>query len=710
MDQNPVIGWLKILAFLGLAYWVALSVWQGDKLEEKLVKLERTTAEAREQSRENERLLNRVASANQVLTDQLVGLLENATIGNLPNGGSAATDSGTRDNKPTETNRRTSRRRRGGEDYSWERNAKIDAELDASRPVGTLGRYKNFLKPDPAGPPAYTGEHDEDAEIRLTWGSEPRGFNFLIESYATLSDSCQLYVLDAPANRHWKKPSSFNWAPGICWRVEVSEDFKEYTLFFRKDAKWHMPPDVDLVQFPHLKGEHPVTARDMEFALDMITNGQTNAANLRSYYDKLDSYEVIDDHTIVVRWKETLFTSLAWSMGAYIMPRFIYAYDERGNEYPPETIGSEFNTHWYDQLRVGPAGCGPYRFMKYEPNKFIQLQLNEDWYGFKDQPRFAIKKILYRIYTEPDTAQNWLRGGEIDLSGLNATRYREWVLEDKDPNSPFNDGRIRVRNEPRTGYLYFGWKNSNPMFADKRVRQALTYACDRKEICEKIFLKRYTPMAAPIFPDSEEANPNLKPYPFDPEKAKQLLDEAGWKLNPETGKREKEINGEMTPFEFKLYWPGPSPEFQNALDHYKNDLQNIGIIMEPQSVQWAQFQTQLRDREYDAFSLLWVVGGWEHDFVQIWHRDQIEDPASSNYIEYDNKEVSELADKLRTVMDAEERIRIIHRIGEILYDEQPYTFFAWQRTFQASWKHVKGVENRFYIRPFFRLFPIGIHR
>ncbi|MHC4450354.1 MAG: ABC transporter substrate-binding protein [Planctomycetota bacterium] len=705
MDQNPIVGWLKILAFIVLAYWVALSVWQGDKLEEKLVALERTTAEAKERSRENERLLNQIAAANGVLTEQLTGLLENATLGGV--GTTAAPTNG---GGMTATDRPVRKTRRGGKEYSWERNAEIDGDLDSSRPLGTPGRYKNFLTPDPAGPAAFEGPHEENATLRLNWGSDPRGFNFVIENYATLSDSCELYVADSPAGRHWKRPSSFNYAPALCWRVEVNEDFTEYTLFFRKDAKWHLPPDIDFIKYPHLKGKHGVSARDLEFTLSAVKDPQSNAAVTRAYYDKLVSWDCVDDHTIVLKWAETQFTSLAASMGAQIMPRFVYAYDPRGNEYPPETVASEFNNHWYDLLRVGPAGCGPYRFIKYEPDKFIRLELNDGWYGFKTEPKYAIRNILFRIYTEPDTAQNWLRGGEVDLSGLSSTRYRQWVLEDKDPKSPFNDGRIRVRNEPRTGYLYFGWKNSDPMFSDVRVRKALTYACNRQEICEKIFLKRYTPMAAPIFPDSEEANPKLKPYPFDPEKSKELLDAAGWKLNKQTGKREKVINGKVTPFEFKLYWPGPSPEFQNALDHYKNDLQNIGIIMEPQSVQWSQFQTQLRDREYKAFTLLWVVGGWEHDFKQIWHRDQIEDPASSNYIEYDNQEVSDLSDKLRTTMDPRERIRIIHRIGEILYEEQPYTFFAWQRSYQASWTYLKGVDRRFFIRPFFRAFPLAIQR
>ena len=453
-----------------------------------------------------------------------------------------------------------------------------------------------------------------------------------------------------------------------------------------------------------------MTAHDIAFTYGVIMDPQSNCANTRAYLDKLESVTALDDFTVVFRWTETSFSSLAYSLGFTMMPKHVYAYDEGGDAYPEETVAQEFNDHWYDRLKAGPVGCGPYRFVKYEPGKYIKLERWDDWFGFKDQPKYAIRHIHYKIFIESELNMNRLRAGEVDVAGLNGTRYREWVLEDTDPKSPFQNGDITVELQPRTGYLYIGWKNTDPRFADKRVRKALTFACNRQEICEKIFLNRYSPMASPVFPDSEEADTKLKPYPYDPERSKVLLDEAGWLLNKDTGIREKTINGATVQLKFKLYWPGPSAEFQNALDHYKNDLQNIGVIMEPQSVQWTQFQKQLRDREYEAFTLLWRVGGWEHDFMQIWHSKQIDDPSSSNYIEFNNPEVDKLQDRLRTLMDLQERIKVIRRIGNILYEEQPYTFFAWQRSYFARWKHVKGTERNYFISPFFRMFPVAIER
>jgi len=710
MDQNPIVGWLKIAAFAVLAYYIMQSVWQGTKLEDKLVALEETISEGKERTRENDRLLTQVAANNQMLSEQLAILLEGATFvapGGAVNAGDTAAPTNGATTEPTKTNKRTPRSRK--QKWGWDANEALDADLDPSRPEGTPGRYKNFMKLDPAGEEAYDGPHDKNATINMAWGSEPKGFNFVLENYATLSDSCEQYVMATFGSRHWKRPSSFNWAPDLAWRVEVNEDYTEYTIFLRQDAFWHRPP-LNLSDYPHLKGRHPLTAHDVEFTFDLIMDAQSNAGVTRAYLDKLVSWKALDDHTLVLKWSETQFNSLANSLGAGIMPRFIYGSDEVGEAYPPESVAVEFNDHWYDRLKKGPVGCGPYRFVKYEPGKFIELERWDDWYGFKDQKPFAIKTIHYKIATDGQLSMTRLRAGELDVGGLDGTHMREWVLEETDENSPFKNGDIDVSLEPRTGYLYFGWKNTDPRFSDKRVRQALTLACNRQEICKTIFLNRYMPMAAPVFPASEEADSTLKPYPYDPEKAKRLLDEAGWKLNPTNGVREKVINGETIQLKFTEYWPGPSAEFENALAHYKNDLQNIGITMTPQSVQWAQFQKQLRDREYDAFTLLWVVGGWEHDFMQIWHSKQIEDPTSSNYIEFSNKELDDLQDRLRTLMDPKERIKVIHRIGNILYEEQPYTFFGWQRSYFAHWKHVKGTKRRYFIRPFFRIFPLGIER
>ena len=116
-----------------------------------------------------------------------------------------------------------------------------------SKPVGTPGRYKDFLSADPE--PEYPPEAAKwDKGVLGRWlGPEPKGFNFVTENDAGIADYIELYVGDCPARTQWANPSKYK--PSVCWRIEVSPDFREYTLFFRKDAVWH-PPVVDLAQVP----------------------------------------------------------------------------------------------------------------------------------------------------------------------------------------------------------------------------------------------------------------------------------------------------------------------------------------------------------------------------------------------------------------------------------------------------------------------------
>ena len=116
--------------------------------------------------------------------------------------------------------------------------------------------------------------------------------------------------------------------------------------------------------------------------------------------------------------------------------------------------------------------------------------------------------------------------------------------------------------------------------------------------------------------------------------------------------------------------------------------------MNPQSMEWAAYQKKLQDREFEACSLLWATSGWEHDFDQIWHSRRIQEPGSSNHIEFSNPEVDRLSDALR---DRDGR-RQAHRDGParsggILYEEQPYCFFGWQNAFGVYRSYVKNVDG-----------------
>src|SRR5205085_5732469 len=124
-----------------------------------------------------------------------------------------------------------------------------------------------------------------------------------------------------------------------------------------------------------------------------------------------------------------------------------------------------------------------------------------------------------------------------------------------------------------------------------------------------------------------------------------LLDEAGWKLDPKSGVRTKEIDGEVRRFEFTLLSQASSgPELDALTNHYKNDLLSIGVVMNVSLLEFAEFVNRTQDRQFEAMLGVWATETWDHDFDQLFHSKHIAEPASSNNIEFSNSEFDRLSD------------------------------------------------------------------
>ncbi len=540
---------------------------------------------------------------------------------------------------------------------------------------------REILTPDPFVliPPGA----DRNGSLTVNLVTPPKGFNIVIENSVDVSEVYE-YVTESLAQRHWKEPEK--WSGALAESITVSDDWKVYTVRLREGVKWHRPVvDWNDPRYEWLKGDHYVTADDVKFAVEMILNPDVPAAHLRNYYQDLASCTVVDSRTLVFRWKRKLYHSLSAICGLFPLPRFLYAYDEDGNPFPPETIGREFTNHWYNDR---PIGCGPYRFVRHETGVELILERNEEYWG----PKPAIKRIRFVFVRDPNQRLLKLRSGELDLGALIPSQYRQEILEG-DPSSPFKDGRIQLKLYQRLGYTYFGWNMERVPFNDKRVRQAMTYAFNREGILKNVLMGLGTIVTGNFFINSYAYNHKLKPRPFDLRKAAQLLTEAGWVDRDGDGVREKEIEGAVKRFEFDMLCWGSSETFKTICSIYKEDLRKIGVLLNVQALDWAIMQKRMEDRDFDAYT-----GGWglayESDPYQIWHSSQADIPKSSNMVGFRNAEADRIIEKARQTFDMEERKRLFHRFHEILYEEQPYTFFYTPTIPLAYWHYVRHLAVR----------------
>lgn len=512
--------------------------------------------------------------------------------------------------------------------------------------------------------------------------SDPKSFNTIVSNDGTLNAYVGTYVnSEAFATRSYSNPDI--WVKGLAERIEITDDFKEYTIYLKKGVKWHRPVvDWQSGRYDWLKGDHELTAKDVKFTVDLIKNPQVECPHLRNYYEDLDYVKIIDDYTVVFRWKKKTYNSLSFTVGFSPIPEFIYGYDEDGKPFEKSVFGLRFNNHWYN---MKPIGCGPYEFVSYVQGASLKLKRFEQYYGEKP----AINEINYQIF--PDQKQNLLKikSKDLDFGVLYPTDYREEILKG-DPSSPFKNGNILNNTYDEMVYTYWGWNMENSIFKDRKVRWAMSHALRLDYMLETIFLNLGQRITGPNYIKSPGYNKDLPLVTFDLDKAAKLLDEAGWRDTDNDGIRDRIHDGKKQNFEFTMLTTSGSPEWSAAQNIYKEDLMKIGVKMNISEVDWAVMQKRIEDKDFDAMGGAWGTP-WESDPYQIWHSSQASIPKSSNHISYRNPEVDEVIEELRETFDPEKRAVLYRKFHKLIYDDQPYTFIFTRKRCAVWWNNLHRV-------------------
>ncbi|MAE93920.1 MAG: hypothetical protein CL910_04605 [Deltaproteobacteria bacterium] len=554
----------------------------------------------------------------------------------------------------------------------------------------------NFLQPNDFEEVPRDAENTEGTLTLFFSPSDPKGFNGMIENAADLS-VLESYTSDGLAGRMaFTDPD--RWTPALAERVEVTDEGKTFTIYLKRGVKWHPADAVDLSdpRYAWLAKDHEVTAHDFAFYFEILKNPQVQNGFMKNYYEDLESWEVIDDHTLVVRWSKRIFLSISATLGVPPLPEFLYAYDEEGNRFPDETLGLNFNQHWYNHK--GIVGCGPFRFASYSPGERVVLERFEDYHG--ELP--ALRQMVFEIVGDQNVQFLKLRSGKHDFGYLLASAYRDHVqphVEDPslpvDSSNPFAGPEMEAARKLTPGYFYLGWNADKPIFADKRVRRAMTHAFDRTRIIENIFVGLGELTTGPFVPGSPYEAPEIEAWPFDLERAKALLAEAGWTDSDGDGLVDKDLDPEdreteRSPFEFKFLIYASRKEMDALANVYKEDLLKVGVRMKIEKAEWSLMQKRMDERDFEAFTGGWA-SPWDVDLYQIWHSSQADLPKGSNKVGFRNAEADEIIEALRESLDTAERVELARRFHRIVHEEQPYTFFYVRERYYTWWDRVRRV-------------------
>jgi peptide/nickel transport system substrate-binding protein len=359
-----------------------------------------------------------------------------------------------------------------------------------------------------------------------------------------------------------------------------------------------------------------------------------------------------------VTYKEPFSPALeSWAMG--VIPKHILA-------------GKDLNT---DEFNRKPVGTGPYKFKEWTAGQKIVLEANERY--FEGRPN--IDQYIYRIIPDSSTMFQELLFGGVDFMGLNPLQYLR-----KSETRRIKENYRKYRY-PANAFTYMGYNLSSPLFVDKKVRQALAYAIDRQSIIDGVLMGIGRPCTGPFSHVSWAYNPKVQPYPYDPAKARHMLEDAGWKDRSGDGILEKDGR----PFQFTILTNQGNNERIKASEIIQQNFKKAGIDAKIRVMEWQAFLEQIDKRTFDAIILGWSMSR-DPDLYDIWHSSKTK-KGEYNFIGYKNTEVDRLLVEGRRVFDVEKRKAIYYRIHEILADEQPYAFLYVPDATPIVHKRFKGI-------------------
>ncbi len=419
----------------------------------------------------------------------------------------------------------------------------------------------------------------------------------------------------------------------------ISSDGSTITIKLRDDAIWS-----DGV---------PVTADDFVFTYDMIMADQNTVETRYPYEDYVESVTASDDHTLVVKLFEP-FAPWLTLLFDFVLPQHVLApvFEEAGS-----LDFAEWN-------RAPIVGIGPYVFSRWEPDSYIQFDRNENWSG----PSPSVERIVFRIVPD-DTAQvAAIKVGDTDIG---------MFLSYADVPEVEATGSVDIHTVP-SGYvegwfLNFNADKGHPALQDGRVRLALALATDRDRIVQDMLLG-LTALPSTFWDATPPyGNPNLDPYPYDPDQAEQLLNDAGWVDTNGDGIRDKDG------VELVLRYVTNDKEIRQDVQVVVQQMwAEVGIgselISYPGELLWNSFGQggPIARGEYDVAQYSDSTPFPDPDASYYWMCSEIpseEYPEGSNWQYYCNEEVDRLFDEQASAIDSQIRMRVYHEIGQIMYDD-----------------------------------------
>lgn len=435
---------------------------------------------------------------------------------------------------------------------------------------------------------------------------------------------------------------------GLAEELIVSEDAMEYTIRITDKAKFHdgEPLDID----------------DVIFTYNIPLHEDYDGPR-RSNFENIGKIEKIDQYTVKFTLKQFDATFSSTSLGYAIYPEHIL------KDVPVAELGDhDFNTK-------NPIGSGPYTFTEWLDGQYVKVTANENYH----EGRPYIDTIVYKIVTDSAALLAQLEAGDINyLAGVPAG--------DVDTVAGFADkAGLKLEHGLALSYNYLGLNQTLDKFKDKKVRQAITHAIDRQAIVDNVLKGRGQVAHTSESPLSWAYNPDAPQFEYSIEKANALFDEAGWIMGTD-GFRYKD--GEKFTMDIKTNQGNKTRE--DIVVILQQQLKVVGIDVTPTIMEWSALLevTDTKVKDYEAAVMGWALATTPNP-ANIFHSKESVD--GLNNMGYSNPEADELMVAQLQEKDFEKRKEMIHRIVELISEDQAYTFLYYPEEYRAMPANLEGV-------------------
>jgi peptide/nickel transport system substrate-binding protein len=424
--------------------------------------------------------------------------------------------------------------------------------------------------------------------------------------------------------------------PALATDWTISDDGKTYTFTLRDGVTFHdgSPFNAEAVKFNFermLDENHPFH--------------DTGPFPLSFFFSAVDSVDAPDEKTVVFHLKDPyapFLSNLAYPTGLIVSPAAV------------KEFGKDFGRH--------PSGTGPFKFAEWESNSKVVVEANPDyWKGAPD-----LKAVVFRPITDANTRVAEMLSGGIDVM----------VEVPPDNLATFsNDAAFKVYEQagPHLWFLILNAKEG-PM-ADKRVRQAVNYAIDKKALVENVLQGTAEVAAGPTPPAFAWAyNEALQPYPHDPEKAKALLKEAGHE------------NADLTFYVTEGGSGMLDPVAMGAA--IQADLAEVGLNAKIETYEWNTFLGKVNpglEGKADMAEMAWMTNDPDTLPYLALRTGAFPDEGGFNSGYYSNPDVDKLLEEARRETDQAKRAVLYKKMQEIVRDDAPWAFIAnWKQNAVTS--------------------------